>query len=98
MDRGQVWRTKNRSQHSDLSKWVLISLVDVAGCDERHGQAVGQVTMTAPPEYHGPHAAGRQLGAEEVRVTDRLDQDVIVKETHRFHMREAEELWVKDPA
>jgi hypothetical protein len=97
-----------------------------------HGQAVGQVTMTAPPEYHGPHAAGRQLGAEEVRwhdaepfgdrvrvirhscesnarifelcaaggvacvrVTDRLYQGVIVKETHRFRMREAEELWVK---
>jgi hypothetical protein len=47
---------------------------------ERHGQAVGQVTMTSPPEYHGPHAAGRQLGAEEVRVTDRLDLGVIVKE------------------
>ncbi|MEU7746967.1 hypothetical protein [Nonomuraea sp. NPDC049158] len=30
-----------------------------------------------------------------VRVTDRLGRSTVVKETHRFRTREAEELWLK---
>lgn len=67
--RGQVWRTKNRSQGSELLKRELISSTALVLCDARHTYLTGRLPP-ADRSLHGGHTGSVDMGLGPFSVAD----------------------------